>query len=263
VLDAATQKPIRGAGIAVTDLAGVRKEGVSDDHGRYEVSGLEATKRPILAYVRAAGYGRGKQTIRLPSEDGTAEQNFALERTGTVAGTVLGPDRKPIAGAVARVYQDSDSRYGPLAAGTTDASGRFCIPEVEATPSAIVRVAAEGYLDAESPTFSVESGRKVEVAPIVLAAGGSIDGRVVDASARPVPDCWVSVWVRENGGITPAEKSGKSGRDGSFRLQSLRSGSYELVVTARGFRDRSLAKVAVTQGRSTSLGDIALEAEGR
>lgn len=64
VVDAGNGNPVPGTVVSVSDLAGVRKEGVTDERGMYAVPGLGG-RQSVSVLVRAPGYAGAKQRLEL------------------------------------------------------------------------------------------------------------------------------------------------------------------------------------------------------
>jgi hypothetical protein len=265
IFDASTRKPITAAAVSVGDLAELRKEGVSDDSGRYRVEGLGAARKPVEVRVHAEGYGRQKRAIDLTRAEGLVQQDFELERCSLVSGTVHATsDKKPIEGAWVEVRARAGDTSSSLGEALTDGRGHFEVPNVDPTEIAIVRITADGCLEAESAAFRVSSGGEVALPAIHLVAGGCVSGRVVDANGRGVFGCLVILTAGDPAIPAKADLTwpchARTDLEGRFLHRGLRGGSYVLKTKARGYVERSLPEVKVAEGATTSLNDIVLQA---
>jgi len=85
---------------------------------------------------------------------------------------------------------------------------------------------------------------------------GQISGRVVDASAAPIPNAQVALTLARSSvtfaqAVTPAS--------GAFVFPALRPGTYDLTVKAMGFAGEALTNLRVAAGGTLSLPPIRME----
>lgn len=84
------------------------------------------------------------------------------------------------------------------------------------------------------------------LAPMPLAAQGTIAGRIVDSgTGRPIASAYVvlrsldgHVLVRD--GVVVPERAAETGADGAYRFDALAPGRYELHVRSVGYRDATV-----------------------
>ncbi len=116
---------------------------------------------------------------------------------GRIAGTVVAPDGRPIAGATVTLYCQYRS-WGSISGRDehkvrTDARGRYVLPSVARRsyegdrPKLSVVVYKEGYAGTDTDTFEFQPGDDgtQAVDPIRLRPGLSLTGKVVDPDGRP------------------------------------------------------------------------------
>jgi len=261
VRDATTGQPVAGArvearerGIApVADdpLAGVI-EAVSDAKGHYRLDGLRDALHVLS--VGAKGYGRAFKTGIAPGRT----VRFHLSPGVSLSGTVWGPQRKPVEGALVQAERElpGPSRLRPE---VSDAQGRFEVVGITPGPYRLV-VRHKDH----APT--VVSGVYVEATAdsrgdVVMDRPVPLIGRLVG----PEPESKVvgSVTVTEiDGKRTPISLfdvlRADTDADGRFRLDALGPGDHVLEVTASGYTSRRV-EVSVRAGARADAGDIALE----
>ncbi len=98
----------------------------------------------------------------------------------------------------------------------------------------------------------------------IIAAGGFLQaqvtsrltGSVVDPSNAAVPGAKIDIFVP--GGTNPIISSVTTA-DGLFAFTSLPVGSYDVVVTAAGFRKATQREVQLEAGKELALGTIKME----
>lgn len=149
------------------------------------------------------------------------------------------------------------------------ADGEFSIPGVPAGDF-VVEAWAPGLAPGFSRNFTVEAGQSVSGIQIQLGRGGSLSGRVVDASGKPVARAKVSThdndWSDDEFtkaiGITyPTNATSaetRTGDDGRFTISGLSPEVYQVNVIAAGYTGFMRRDLRVTEGADTALGDIKL-----
>jgi len=159
-----------------------------------------------------------------------------------VEGLVVTPEGKPAAGVQVRCFttpaHDTPPPASVSAWVTTDARGRFRLP-IYPTGSASIRV----FSEAAAPLFKIlGDGQRGDLGTMQLVRGIRIKGRVIDSSGEPMPNRYVEAvriqapTAAPNGSLlsTENERSVVTLGDGTFSLDPLPPGSYELSFSARG-----------------------------
>ena len=157
--------------------------------------------------------------------------------TGQVrAGDAEGP---PVEGAlvtlsVSQGRNAGDARLEAL----TDGDGQFTL-EVPRGRASSIRVEADGFADWPGTRWDGPTGRAMRKlrnpAPvhldIVLTAGGSLTGRVLDTDGRPVPGVEIEARLQRQSALAG---SGTSGDEGQFAIANLAGGRYDLAIGTDG-----------------------------
>ncbi|MBL8694930.1 MAG: sigma-70 family RNA polymerase sigma factor [Planctomycetes bacterium] len=155
-----------------------------------------------------------------------------------IAGRCVTSEGAPLAGI------DISTRYVATPQRTTSgADGTFQIemPDELGTPSHDFAASGRGIAFL---TFSaaVTKGRVTQVGDVVLRPGGSVAGRVVDASGEPIAGAVISahgadlpsreaVELIEQVSVFPTEPTARSGNDGAFVLTGLAPGIQRIFAT--------------------------------
>lgn len=175
--------------------------------GRFTIPHLTAVNYRL--HPRKDGYGSSRGEESPLAQVGSSEVRVVLQAMGVIRGQVLHRDGTPLTS----FFLNGEKRQ--------DAEGRFSFPIRE---SGTVRLSVWTVeLAGVDRTVDVQEGAVVELPPIVLDEGRSIEGRVVDAAGAPVEGALVDV----GGGEPPSilEISYFSTHGGGFRTLSTRRGA--------------------------------------
>ncbi|HLL85349.1 MAG TPA: carboxypeptidase regulatory-like domain-containing protein [Longimicrobium sp.] len=212
----------------------------SDGRGQLQLSGLAPGTYRVEA--RSVGYAPwAKNDIQVPYP---GELLISLHGAGVLEGFVVDASGRPAAGATVTVIGDEEP-----AVVTTGEGGGFSA-EVE---GGTYQLAARRGNDTGAllKPLVVPSGATVGGLRLELRAAGAIFGKVVSAAdGLPVPGAVVAV--------SPYLKAGDTGRttsgvDGSYVVEGVPPGSYDVVVTAPGYSELSRRGITVTSSQRFPL----------
>jgi hypothetical protein len=154
-----------------------------------------------------------------PGEQG--EPGTPAINTGTLQGTVKGPDGQPLADVVIATEPESDTM-------TTDASGVFVLDDIPIGAYTLVGT-REGYVTARLPAVGIVAGTTTTVTLSLVQAPpsgpGSIAGNVKSSGGVALAGAVVTVEGQDD--ITATVSA-----DGSFLLEDVEPGFIYLNVTA-------------------------------
>jgi protocatechuate 3,4-dioxygenase beta subunit len=207
----------------------------------------------------------------------TNTSNHVIEmlKEATVTGRVTeSGSGKPITAFTVRmrIYYGPGTPSAPYNEETyvqSNPDGEFTVPGVPAGDF-VVEAFAPGYAPGFSSNFTVESGRSVSGIAVQLGQGGSLSGRVVDASGKPVGRAKVTTHDNEWSddaftqaiGITyPTNATSaevRTGDDGRFTITGLAPDAYQITVLATGYTGFMRRDLRVTEGVDTAVGDVKL-----
>jgi hypothetical protein len=224
----------------------------TDHVGWFELAGLPEDEVGLACLP--PGRWRGK-AVRCDLRRGDAlSERIELATGGVVGGRVLLAHGEPASGA--RVTEGFAGGKEAVA----DREGRFRLDGV-ATPAIDLYVRHPGAALVQRRMALPES-LVLEGVDIVLDAGRTIRGRVLDATGAPVPGAKVAA---EAGSFVGGRQQldlvqGSTSGDGRFELAGVRSDlRHDLRVASRGFATLELALVG-EHGRSSDGGPAAVDA---
>jgi protocatechuate 3,4-dioxygenase beta subunit len=238
---------VAGAAIRIGSnerLLGV-PQAFSDAQGYFTVAD-QPMQGEMLIEARAEGFvSPGAQRVTLPP---LAPVSIALQRARRLAGRVLDQASAEPVVAASVVAVRADDRPGQQgtrsqrtrqsARALSDDEGCFRLGGL--LPGDLeLQVTAAGYRSAARPATIVSDGDTSDLT-IVLDRGLAISGRVVDAAGAPVGGAEVTaaeaarsrVPTRSEGLSAPA----RSGPEGTFRVDGLAAGRWELAASDDGHR---------------------------
>ena len=145
---------------------------------------------------------------------------------------------------------------------TTNADGAFHFAPFGSGKATLVARCPSGDHGTLAVTIAADGGEKI----VPLSPGGSIEGRVVDTSGKPVAGVMVStesaddVTRIENGAVVSGAKAMTSA-DGSFQIGGLGAATYRLSVldTGRPMKPTKTVKVALSPGQRATGVDVIVE----
>lgn len=275
VVDAAG-RPVAGAEVLASGWASGEAVPVltAGPDGRFV---LRAVGTHSKIGARAEGYAPSPLHAFTGSEGGTVEFTIVLDRPGfALRGTVLDPQQRPVASAVVQAGReegrgtitlpDGSRAIRPLPARAhTGADGTFAFASVPAG-SVPLAVRAAG-LAPWTQDVEVLPGT-ANVVTVRLQPGVTLVGGVRDADGAPVAGASITVGEWRDLG----RRRGRSGADGSFRLEGLAAGEWRVEVRSEeGTRHTETMRAApgetvrcdVVLRRGVDLRGRVLDAEGK
>ncbi|MCP3142392.1 carboxypeptidase regulatory-like domain-containing protein [Pyxidicoccus xibeiensis] len=165
-----------------------------------------------------------------------------LSPGGRLSGSVRSAGGRPVEGfrlVAAAVRKDDDF----LTTQELDFAGdRFVVEDMVSGPVTLTVTLPDGRAGKAEATCAAGTTTQVDV---VVEAGGSLTGRLVDTAGAPVADAFVDV----DGVLTP-----RTGADGRFRVEDLAPGPHR-VSAWKGSGLREDREVSITPGKALDLGD--------
>jgi hypothetical protein len=247
---------------------------VSGEDGRFLLSGLEPRAVHLLGVDLAGPRATFRVIDRSPVTGEVVDLgDVVLEPFVTFVGRVVDEEREPVAGARVRAtnlpsmifqFGIADIRRGcgvmadflgsakafdlppvvwefekllPIPTTLSDAEGNF---ELKGVPLGLVSIVAD-KAGARAAVKTTPSGKQPirKVGDVMLSAGETLGGAVVDGEGRPVAGVEVLAGIRIPAVPVPAallQPAGRTGEKGEFKITGLPSGddAYVATRTSRG-----------------------------
>ncbi len=197
-----------------------------------------------------------------------------LEPRLRIAGVVVDEAGRPVAGARLRATFLNGSRVSAGVASSggsarSDPSGRFLLRSLAAGAIYELRTEREGFAPARQELPPHQAGAPVPELRIVLRAGRTAFGVVIDSGRRPVAGAQAALQPAAPANPTarmralrakPERYSGlPTDADGRFELKDLPAGTFDLVVRGRGFAPLTVPALAIPAGKgAVDLGTVML-----
>ncbi len=257
VRDAETGEPIREFSVHLDRVHSRRayRSGTrfSDPEGHFAL--LDRDPKEYRLRVYAPGYAISTLEVNL-GDDVESHFEIDLERGAFVAGTLVGTDGRPVAGAsiylisedevgaeehapttmmmttgidrTRRLIRRQHSRQG---SATSDESGAFRLVGVPAG-TVFFRVRHDEYLTYDSKKIDVTL-RGVDVGRVTIDAGTRFSGVVYDDKEQPVRGGTVEIHPLASDGSPPPAAYAAIQRDGSWRRSGFLPGRYRVFPSGR------------------------------
>jgi RNA polymerase sigma factor (sigma-70 family) len=215
------------AGARISTFFGGRNSVTSDVNGEFQLDHLDPGHDSHQVAVRAEGYVWHSETV----ETGTGEpveRDIVLERGAHVAGRVVDGRGRPV--AAARVCMGFSTNAWNARWSWTGDDGVFEFPHAPRGEQ-ILWIERAGLAAMKHVVSIPERGDLPGEVTIVLDAGRSVGGRVLDDQGRPVSD--VGVYPRHEGDSLGL--SIKTDAQGEFSLEHIPGQAVELSFYRPGW----------------------------
>jgi protocatechuate 3,4-dioxygenase beta subunit len=222
LIDAESAVPLAGEVVLVHAGDEPPRRARAGDDGRFAIDGVPPGR--WFAEASAAGYVPTEQLAF--AADRNRELTLQLTRGGTIEGTVLDPDGRPVAGALVET-----------SGGPPDQARRG-------------RAAAAPPSLAFSADFLPRGELGVLLGPIPFPPPAPIANARI---AQPL-----AAWADEGAADSASQRLTDAA--GSFRLAGLRPGSYRAIASHPDFSGGRSAEIAVQLGRTVEGVEVRLEA---
>jgi protocatechuate 3,4-dioxygenase beta subunit len=243
--------------------------------GSYQLEGLQPGSFKLDVYSEHGVAPKDGWKVTVPATSSVVDQALVLEDGGSIHGTVVDADGKPLGGisVMAQAISSGPGWGGPSVRSNDD--GTFALDELRPGDYRVIASRGEWWasgsnLKKPGATDDAKHGEKATVQAaqvttvriVVEATSGVIRGKVEDADGKPVTDAFVSA-SRESdaagaqgSNVDSARWSADNqpvltGTDGTFTITKLPPGNYTLFAQRKGGGEASAEHVPV--GATTRL----------
>jgi len=243
----------RGAPVEGASVQGPGGSTTTDAAGRFLLVGLEPGTARIYAESKRLGSFTPGPEITIGAHEHKTGIEIELDRSASIAGTVVDQNGSPVGGAVVKLSLLHGKDFGT--ASTAD-DGTFVATELAGGGSYLYEVRANDDSSSVYPLLDRRSAAPIAVRDASTHVSGvrfrvrvdrlAISGRVTTAAGDPLPDVIVDAFGRQAAYQTQRAAAAITDASGAFTIRDLQAGMYE--VTAHS--PRGNASVTTTAGRS-------------
>ena len=245
---------------AVPDLGGTDR-----DHGRarHLVRDHRSRRRlraraapPIATSTAVSGEVEDQAPVTRTVNGGATDVTLTIEPGVLVSGTVATATEDPVPSFTLTVFRrDGASRELEIARSIVEPGGRF---DVHLRPGDVELIATARSGLAPSEPVHVTAKVAVTDVKLVVSAGGTLRGAVIDASsAAPIPFARVMREARGGGASAQPANAGTVTRaDGTFELTGIPAGPVSITIGADSYHPKIEGGMTVRDGET--LGPISL-----
>ncbi len=257
VLDANDSTPLADVQVRAMPVLGAPTDAratvftTSAGDGSFTIEHVDRGSYTLSAETEDAG------VTRIVTTGGATDVVIPVDKGVTISGAVVTKVGDPVPAFTVTAYRREGAARGLEAARSiVDPSGRFAIHVRRGELD--LEAWASGWAPAEP--VRIAASASVHDVKLVLAAGGVLQGVVVDAVSG-AGIAYARVMREGRGGgasATPANAGTVTRPDGSFELTGLPSGPLSITIGADSYHPRISSGFAISEGATTGPVSIAL-----
>ncbi|HYN19411.1 MAG TPA: carboxypeptidase-like regulatory domain-containing protein [Thermoanaerobaculia bacterium] len=245
-------------------------DATADAGGRFEVPDLSPGAYKLTA--RGAGYAPiTVPGLTVPEGGGATDLGtVVLVKGAALEGYVADLAGKPLEGAQVFVFEASSDptinfgRKEEPPAAISEKDGFFRVEDRRAGETVDLEVRRSGYARGEAPRVEVPPQEPVRIA---LKPSSVVEGRTADPDGKPVAGALVLLNPagpsKVGRGViyftSANSKEVQSGDDGSFRIEDVAPGTYELKSFASGRQSAEMSNLEVVVGQDLKGVEVVLQ----
>jgi len=259
------------------DETGARDGATTDEDGNYTITGFGPGLHYVSLDLERTPYdvsGRiPEQEVTIAGEDEQVTGiDFVVDAAGVVWGFVLDPSREPvrnagvmlctsesiISQAIDAVMKTIETGGGkaPVLTDSTDGDGYYELFGVPLNKEWRLIATAKTFAPQLSDSFLLTPGMRSMHVDIFVVPGTTVYGRVVSTDRSPVAgaDVWcipsyTKFFAPMDGPVTPF-KEDRSREDGTFEVEDLPPGDYQLLAHHSDFKSSAAGEPIQPTGYS-------------
>lgn len=238
-------------------------EAKADQDGRYRLE-LPGIAKPTRVSIDAMkpGYRRlsgtlmegGRNAVAEARPGGSVEFQLTLSPARYFAGRVVDQQGNPVSGVPIWAASYTSEGSGGIEISATKPDGTFEIFNYHPKPAVWGNGPSKGLIHFEHPDYIAQRLDDIYAIPekqqvalrIVLDAGFSVSGTVVDTTGKPMANTSVTATRTDGGG----RKGTLSDAEGRFILRGLKKGNTKLSAKALALRQRAVLPVGLNADKS-------------
>jgi len=264
-----TGEPLAGVEVALLLREGwLARSATTDAAGAYSFDEL-----PGGVYRLTSGGGAAdvvQRTVRgalIVGDEDERRVDFRVKLGGRVWGRITDAQGNPVKHATILVGTSESvftqvtqaARQQRILAGRSDEHGDYVVSGVPFEREWRVWADKERFAPLLSPPFVLHPSRPHLRMDVTLLAGTTIHGQVVTAKGEPVENAELACFPRYGALLAPMSRArtardARSEKDGTFKLEGLPAGDYQVMGFKEGYRFALKGKPVYPDGRSDIYG---------
>jgi protocatechuate 3,4-dioxygenase beta subunit len=221
----------------------------TDGNGIYRLEGLA----PGLVSVEATHDDFPRAVKDIDLDEGLNSLDLHLEGGVEVSGRVVGTSGSPVPDAVARLAVKGQFWGGPQT--RTEADGTFEMPGVQDGDYALW-IEAEGYAPSSGEQTVEVAGQAVQGLEVRLDSGAVITGTISGLDPKEFAEVSVEA---HGGGFGGFDEGNRVDREGNFRIEHVRPGTYEVVAALVDSGRKATGSTTLDEGATEARVDLHFE----
>ncbi len=244
-------EPISGARVmakrasdSASSVEQILSNDLSDRDGKFQLSGIEAGENTVVRVKKAEFLDGASAAFAVEPSGALALDPILMQLGGSLGGTVLGADGKPIAGAMVIVTSEGETELQQAGnpSSPTSSRGEFLIQGLKSGTVDLV-VKAVHHLEKRLVAIEIQEGRLHGDIKVQLEMGNTVSGVVLDSKGKPIVSAEI---VGKDFAQGMKEIRTSSGNDGTFTVEGILAADVvELSVSHESFTAYNDPKVRV------------------
>ncbi|HNT37218.1 MAG TPA: carboxypeptidase-like regulatory domain-containing protein, partial [bacterium] len=227
----ADDQPVAGANLKCQlSHYGMTRSATSSAIGEFEFERVPSGLATVNLNAPSGYIPKSDSRQVVVGDEDVTDLEFRVLLGGKISGIVLGPEGSGISGARVEIKKSGFLGMGfNHPESVSDATGFYLIDGLEEGQDYVLHGSATGYAPAKSEPFALKKGEERHDFNLVFALGGSISGKVTDASGEPLE----GIAVRAGSTIFEMDRVGagisKTNELGFYRIEHVPEGQVTVM----------------------------------